>query len=387
MNKLISAFNTICPKKDIIIFNSFPDLSGNSLALYEYIISYHDDLKEKYQVVWMIGDMPVEEAKHILQLRTGLESHTVINKKSIKGIMMYFFSKYIVSTHGYFPTIQTSKSQTHINLWHGMPFKRIGRMLEECHENGKSDEADITIATSEVFQDIMSCSFGIDKEKVLVTGQTCNDFLISKTDFLIRFGIDKNKYNKVIIWMPTYRKSIVGDIRQDGEKDSFGVEYIIKHHFEDLVTCLDINNYLLIIKPHPMDVICSMKIPDNNRIKFFVNSNLSDKNIQLYELLSNCDVLLTDYSSVFIDFLVTGKPIAFICDDLKAYSDSRGFCFDNPREYMPGEFISDYDKFIDYLNNIDSLNSKWDKQYKKIQKKFNPFNDNLASERVCKAIW
>jgi CDP-glycerol glycerophosphotransferase (TagB/SpsB family) len=79
--------------------------------------------------------------------------------------------------------------------------------------------------------------------------------------------------------------------------------------------------------------------------------------------------------------------MAFVCDDLAEYSDTRGFCFENPRDYMPGELITDYDGLINYLNNMDALNENWSERYAAIQKEFNPFCDSNASERVCRQLW
>ena len=256
MNKLLSIINAIIPKGPIIIFNSFPDASGNSLALYEYIVKERKDLTQKYKLVWCIGGNDTEKVRSFLQKRTGEKAHIVVKKKSLFGIIIYFVSKYVVSTHGYFPGIKTASGQTHVNLWHVMPFKRIGRLLEEVHTNGKSDEADITISTSPAFTKLMAQSFGIDEKAVLLSGQPCNDSLFFEHDALAMLGIQKSKYNKIVMWMPTYRKSAVGDIRVDGKVDSFGVATVLSMHRQELEKQLDSLGILLLIKPHPMDVLC-----------------------------------------------------------------------------------------------------------------------------------
>lgn len=387
LSSLLSFVNSIVPKRNIIIFNSFPDVSGNALALYEYMLRNRGDMVSKYKLVWSVANLSEEEAKKNLQQRTGVVQHDCVAKKSFRGMMLYFSAKYIVSTHGYFPGIQTAKKQTHINLWHGMPFKRIGRLLEEVHTNGKSDEADVTIATSEVFQDLMAKAFGIEKSRVPITGQPCNDDLLKKSAALKKLGLHREQYKKVIAWLPTYRNSVVGDIRTDGKVDSFGVQEMLSEHFEELDSCLREKGYLLVIKPHPMDVICQVQLPQSNHIQVITNHQLSARCMQLYELLSDCDVLLTDYSSVFIDFLITDKPMAFVCDDLKEYGGTRGFCFENPRVYMPGELISDYKEFLAYLADMDAKNETWKARYGEVKAYFNPLCDAKASQRVCDAFW
>lgn len=358
MSKILSGINRIVPKRKIIIFNSFPDISGNSLALYEYIIKNRLDIVQKYKLIWNIGEMSIDDAVRILQFRTGKKKHIVKKKRSIKGIMLFFLSQYIISTHGYFPNVKTSKNQIHINLWHGMPFKKIGRLLKE-NDNKKTDEADITIASSEVFQRIMAKAFAIERKNVLITGQPCADLLIKPNNALKLLRIDKRQYKKIIMWMPTFRISTIGHIHKDGKEDSFGVSDVLDNHFNELNMCLIKKKYLLIIKLHSMDKLSQKKYKNSENIKVYVDSNILGKGIQIYELLSNCDCLLTDYSSVFIDFLVTKKPIAFICSDLNEYENTRGFCFAQPRKYMPGELITNFKKLKLYIKDMDEYNNKW----------------------------
>ena len=387
MHKILSCLNKHVHKKNIILFNSYPDISGNALALYEYIIQYRPDILKKYRMIWTISEMSIKEAMDILHYRTGKRNHLIEYKKKLRGISLFLRAKYLVSTHSYFPTINTPDSQIDINLWHGMTFKKIGRLLNTSHYNGVQDKADISIATSFVFQGLISEAFGIPKSRVLVTGQPCNDFLYRSNKYLFRVMKNAHNYNKRIVWLPTYRTSIIGDIRQDGNADSFGVVDVLQNHFKEIDDCLKKENYLLIIKPHPMDAICSIQFRESDNIKLVYNSDLEKERIQLYEFLAGCDVLLTDYSSVFIDFLATGKPIAFICDDIAEYEKSRGFCFSSPRDYMPGELIKNINQFIHYLKDMDEINNQWKDKYKEIQTYFNPFCDRKSSERVCNELW
>ena len=54
-------------------------------------------------------------------------------------------------------------------------------------------------------------------------------------------------------------------------------------------------------------------------------------------MLGSSDALITDYSSVYFDYLLLDKPIGFTVDDMELYIKDRGFIFNNPEEYMPGK--------------------------------------------------
>ena len=71
----------------------------------------------------------------------------------------------------------------------------------------------------------------------------------------------------------------------------------------------------------------------------------------MYSLLGSADILLTDFSSIYIDYLLLNRPIGFVEDDFDEYSKSRGFIFDNPEEYMPGVKIRSLEDLKTFLYN------------------------------------
>lgn len=379
----LNIINSILPKSNYVILFSFPDLDGNVYSLYKYIVENHPEFTEKYRVIWMVnGD--TDYAKKRIEELPNSQNVVVCKKRSVKGLYLYCKSLYIITTHNYYTGLYTKGKQKNYNLWHGMPFKAIGYSMA-----GSPDviQADYTLATSEMFQEIMEQAVGMEKDKVLVTGQPCTDELFNTQNSLYRLGIDKNKYSKVLIWMPTYRNSDVGSIRQDGKSDSFGLADVFNFHLPELRDVLQKHNMLLIIKPHPMDVLRSQLNVSEQNISVIKNEDLAGANVSLYQLIGEADVLLTDYSSVFIDFLNLGRPVAFLYDDLDEYASNRGFCFDKPEDYLPGEKISNFNGLIEYLDNIDEKNAKWDKENKRINELFNKYSDGHSSERVFKAIF
>ena len=62
----LSLINAIVSKKNIIIFNSFPDVSDNSLALYEYIVKSRKDIFKKYKLVWTVSKGNIKKC-HVIR--------------------------------------------------------------------------------------------------------------------------------------------------------------------------------------------------------------------------------------------------------------------------------------------------------------------------------
>lgn len=63
---------------------------------------------------------------------------------------------------------------------------------------------------------------------------------------------------------------------------------------------------------------------------------LEKKQIKLYELIGISDGLLSDYSSVAVDYLLLDRPLGYVLADYNIYKEKRGFVFEDPLEYMPG---------------------------------------------------
>lgn len=387
---IVNFLNNLIPKKNIVLFNSFPDMSGNAWAVYCYIKRERPDLQKKYRLIWSVGRKEEDFARKKMEdfqktLSPECDKMEICIKKSIRGIWLYCCAKYFITTHNYFTGVHTTSGQKNINLWHGMPLKKIGKYLDEqVHDD---IQADCTIATSVFFQEIMGKAFGLRGKDVWITGQPCNDVLFEQTDALLRLGIQREKYEKIIIWMPTYRTSIVGEIRCDGDADGFGVVNLLKESKDRLNKILKKKRYLLLIKPHPMDMINEMDLGNSENFLIIRGKELNEKNVELYELLAQTDVLMTDYSSVYVDYLLLKRPIAFFCSDIEAYEKSRGFCIPSIMELLPGEKIYNEKDFWNYLENLDALNGQWNRERERICGLFYQHQDNNSSKRVCERIF
>ena len=90
----------------------------------------------------------------------------------------------------------------------------------------------------------------------------------------------------------------------------------------------------------------------HSNIKFMTQKALEKKGLSVYALLRNADALITDYSSAYFDYMLLNRPIAFTVEDIEEYRKKRGFVFDNPFEYMPGEKINSYEDLEKYVANV-----------------------------------
>ncbi|MBQ9025741.1 MAG: CDP-glycerol glycerophosphotransferase family protein [Methanobrevibacter sp.] len=290
------------------------------------------------------------------------------DKISFSSLKKLATSKYVFLNDNFFPiAFMNFKDETSvIQLWHAPgAFKKFGGSVEN-REMLKliSDSTDFLIVTSTHIEDYYSEAFQIDKSKIKPLGLPRADYYFKNHDisqlrekFNKRFNIDSDK--KIILYAPTFREN---------------------KQYNNVFNYLDLNKfnqqlcdeYVLVLRLHP-------------KIKKFYSEDISVdgdyvdcsdyKNEQ--ELLLLADILITDYSSIMIEFAILDKPVIFFAYDLENYlNNERGFYLDYKKD-LPGPIVYNCDELINVIQegiDVSNLNSFLKTQF--------DFIDGNASERV-----
>lgn len=359
-------------KKNRITFISFPDLSDNSWHLYKYAV----ENLNTYEIVWLVQKNDSSFSEKAEKVNSSNKNKIRIVKRwSVKGFLLFCNSKIVFHTHGtYFFIKSTFNAPILVNLWHGMPIKAIGFL----DKKQKKDfcYSDFTLATSKKYQEIMSQVFGMPEENVLLTGLPRNDVLYSginnteKNKILDKLKITSQE--KILLWLPTYRVSSFGDIRTDSLNASF-LDDLEPNFLEELNYLCVKNNIIVVVKLHPMDSITT-KIKQNNfsNIIFYDAIAWQELNIDLYDVVSLSEGVITDFSSIMIDCLPTKVKVGFIKSSETNYNRKLIISMD---ELLPNLFIiTKPSEFIDIVEidkksinlNVSILNSGESETCKKI---------------------
>ena len=369
----------LCLQKKSIVYHSFPDFSDNSFAAFVYA---SENLPDP-QAIWLVDKIEnIEKGRLLIKNYTKTTKTIIVKKKSIKGFFYYLSSDIIFHTHGLYNFFGLIPNQKKINLWHGMPLKTIGYL-----DNPKSKNVQISnyhVATSPFYQKIMSQAFGVPTNRVLTVGQPRNDFFLKKIKSIHSLFDDNKIFDKTLLWMPTYRKSFIGDIRTDGNPSEdifFSTKNLVK-----INALLRRFNAICYIKFHPMDIRVKNFRKHLSNIRFLTNELFEAKSINLYSVLNSVDLLLTDFSSVYIDFLLLDKPIAFVFSDFEMFKKTRGFIFANPEKFMPGEKITNQEELLFFLKRFLKNDTDDYKEFRqKVMKKFHTQNKDF-SKTLFKSI-
>ena len=341
-----------------IFFYSNLGFRDNVKALYDYLIDRN--YNEKFKIVVSINDY--EDYKDNAPKNVKF----VDNKEGIKHFLK---SKYAFYCFGKYP-IKPGKDQVVVNLWHGTPLKCLGN-LEEGFEDVDYHFFTNVVTASEMYIPIMADIFGCDESEVDVLGYPRNDemFVPNKLlDTSIRRGC-----NNLIVWLPTYREY----------NDDFFIPILNQKELEELNRTLKTHNNRIIIKLHPMQKVDVSEFKFSH-IDIFTEEQLNQNNMTVYAILRNADGLISDYSSVYFDYMLLDRPLAFTVSDIKEYGQKRGFIFESPTDYMPGEVVKSKEDVVRFINtvefNVDS--HRFDRR--DINELMNKFKDGNSAQRIAK---
>ncbi|WP_336778146.1 CDP-glycerol glycerophosphotransferase family protein [Pantoea sp. USHLN256] len=373
VKRVLSLINYLIPKNNTkVVFKSRPDFSGNARALYEYININH---KDKYKLVWITDGstkLPIDA--------------TVVNSGSLSALKEYVTAKYIVTTHNEMIGIK-SANQSYISLWHGMPLKKICYLGEYDHE-GMEDYSSYRIASSELMRSIISACFREKANNVFITGQPRNDYLF---DMIKSNGIFEsiNKNKKIILYMPTFRENQEALNYSDGKGincdnflrvDDFELEIINRFLME--------NNAHLVIKLHPYEEKALVNIDFGTNITLMTTSILRKHDMDVNHLMARANILISDYSSAYFDFMMLNRPMVFLIPDVEAYSSSRGgFTLEPVSFWMPGAHVDTLHALLDELDKLLSGNDRFEYKRKEICEIINLHKDKNNSERVFRQFF
>ncbi len=326
---LFSSINKIIPKdeKKILIYCANDVLNDNSEAIFNYLIN--NGYSRKYEII--CGVKRPGEYKHLFGMNIRF-----ITK--VRSVFIYLRSAHVLYSMGKIP-IKPSKNQIVINMWHGTPLKKIGKMANI--ENGDEFFFTYLCAPSPHFVDIFSKSFGCPKDRVIICGAPKTDALFNKK---------RDTDLKKVFWAPTFRQSKYLGYNDSGNTDILPLVH--RDNWEKLNDILCKHNVELTVKLHPLQDFDDFESHSFSKLRIFSDKEFRQAGKELYDSLAQSDALISDYSSVYLDYLVLNRPICFAIPDVEEYSNKRGFVFDNPLDYMPGVHANTIDDIFAFIEDV-----------------------------------
>lgn len=353
---LIAGISLIFPKqKNLWIFSAWEGkaFNDNSKYFFRYVVENHPEI----EAVWITHNQKLNEELNRYNIKSLHSADFLAWWKMLRA-------KLAITTHGVYdfhPSLIFGS--THLELGHAtcpikkmeydadgfVPENPIIRMWKFIRLPFLYKKANYATSTTTEMQKIVSSSLRIPKKNVFLTGQPRFDFCVQQNLQIDQDKLEKIfkglKYDRIIYFMPTFRN--------DQNYSFFSKE--LNFDLESLEKILEKDNALFIIRLHPFDIEKELRRISINSDRIIIeNHGLSDP----YPLLKISNILITDYSSIFADFLLLRRPVIFAKFNHEDYIKKERELYWNYDRMFSRLLVKDWHELIDKLDKYNEFDSK-----------------------------
>jgi CDP-glycerol glycerophosphotransferase (TagB/SpsB family) len=360
--KPLTQLNKVLPKKTnwIMLYIPSMGLRHNLKPLLDYLIE--NEYNKKYKIICAIEDLSFK----------GREAENVFYISKVKAQLVFMFCRHVFYTAGQIP-IKPSSTQIVIHMNHGTSdLKAMGALTNI--NNGDEFFFTYILVPSEIYVPIVSAEYLCDEKNVKVCGEPMTDALFNK-----KMKYELGNYKKIIVWLPTFRQS--KDLNYSDSSESL-LPMFQMEDYDALNEYLKKYDFLLVVKLHTSQDTEGISTEKYSNILLLTNDQFVKRNFDLYELLPQTDALIGDYSSVSLQYLLLDKPLAFVVPDMEEYKEKRGFCFENPEDYMPGPIIKEKQQLYRFFDDIYFEKDEYIEERNRVRNIIFKYQDGENSKRV-----
>lgn len=367
IKRIILKILSVLPTGKYIVFESVPDLSDNPKPVFDRMLEMK--LDKKYKFVWYVSDKTKDypwKDKVIC-----VDTNGFFHKQQFRYYMLR--AKCLISCNRFLPSMISKQKSFY--LTHGTALKSV-RSYYNVPAN-----TDYMLVASEGVKDMMAYELNFDQKKTTALGYPRNDVLTKvKVNLHQHFDVD---FDKIVVWYPTFRQ------HKNGKKTGSTNALPILNNAEAAIALNETAKnarVLIVMKPHFAQDVSYIKDHNLSNIRFITDEFFVENGISSYEFIAGCDAMITDYSSIYFDYLLCDRPIALIWEDIEDYRKDPGFAVDVDYIGKGAEKIytlSDFENFIIKVSEgIDNLRD----ERREICEWANYADDGKNTERVVDFI-
>lgn len=292
-------------RKNLWLFGSWfgEKYTDNTKYFYEYVVKN----KKEIRAVWLTNNSEI-----IKDLRT--KNYECYYAYSIRGYWLSMLAYYSFCTVSYADLNLYVHGKRVVNMWHGSPLKKIGYDDKHAYPSSIAiqemskiffpfikplESYHYLLASSVEEVNNLASAFGKCRKEILLTGLPRNINLNKKK--IIKNNVERFK----VLYLPTHRNAGANNLVEFNLIENNKIINDFLESFQNIQ--LDIKMHFYHEKSDNL-----YTSPDNLRF-------IEDLKYDLYQNLNDYDLLITDYSSVYFDFLLCQKPIIFYPFDFEEY--------------------------------------------------------------------
>ncbi len=324
------------PAREHAVVTGSPDDEGNSVEVVR-------GLANRLPVYWLVGSDP-QSLSWLLSGAAGADRVRFLHRSSSRAFWAYMTARYVFFTHGLYGSSLPPPHKVYVNLWHG-----DGPKQRKLFATIRST---FVVSGTELWGANKARSFGVGESGLLVTGNPRVDQFSRPADDerLLALGLDPAK--PLVLWLPTFRGTRYRGARRAANRnwtdtDALSAVEETRNRIVGFAAEAESMGFTLAVKPHPLDA----DEFTSTGMRVVTNEALRAAHTTVYQLLARTRGLVTDYSSVWTDYLALDRPIGFYCPDLAAYTVGRGLNVDDLPSLLPGPLIATRQNFTSFLRS------------------------------------
>lgn len=362
--KPLNILNAMLPKDDnvVMLYISTLGIRHNLKPVLEYMIE--NGYNKKYKIFCGIESLDYKGED--------IENVEYITKKT--AVWRFLFTKHVFYSAGQIP-IKPSKNQEVIHLTHGAIYYKSMGALSNI-QNGDEFYFSHMITTGEYFKKIVKDAYRCGDSNVVICNEPMTDVLFQKDGKKYDLG----EFEKVILWLPTFRQSDMLGYDNSGLTETLLV--FREEDYDELNAYLKQKSIKLIVKLHTAQSLDYYDATRYSNLSIYSHADFLAEGYDLYTMLRQVDGLVGDYSSVSLQYLLLNKPMAFVIPDLEDYKEKRGFVFEDPLEFMPGNIVNTKEEFYEFLSQMANGEDRYKEKRETVCNVIHQYKDGNACKRV-----
>lgn len=332
--RVLRVARRVAPTTNTVLVTGFPSTEGNAVETARALTRRFTG-----DVVWV--DAPTRSYLSAIGFSDGqLQRIRSVAKADPRTLWRFATASAVFFTHGLYGDPGVDPRKLTVNLWHGNGMKRNASLFPD--RRIKSLPSDFLVACSQLWGEEMARTSRLGPGQLIVSGYPRSDQLSAEpsSNSLRTLGIDASA--TYVVWMPSYRTAkSSGTMREFSDTTGGQHDRELAARFQVGVDALHALGVTVVVKPHPLDSV----VRTVRGAVVVDEAALEDAGVSLYSLLGSSSGLISDSSSVWVDYLVADKPVGFFFPDHAEYASGRGFFPADVLEWLPGPMLASGDDF------------------------------------------
>ncbi len=303
-------------------------------------------------------------------------------KRSARGLLSFLTARYVMTTENIYGNTKPPGGQLVVNIWHGEPPTKVTARFFAGQGALHASYAPVCSTVGRAYR---AAAFDLHPLRVPIIGAPRNDRMLRSDGRRVRralLGADADA--PVFFWLPSFRAGHWGARTRVDVADYHPGLPFSSQDVRRLDEWLAERGARVVVKLHPHDVASFSG--EFRAIRVLAPGEMERSGLTLYQVLPAFDGLITDVSSVWVDYLLLDKPLIFAFPDIENYRSGRGLNLEPYEHWVPGPFTATMDELLAALGDLIDGRDPMAEERGRARLRFHYYRDHRSTERLLDGL-